>query len=386
MKRSPLLAIFLIVLVDVFGLTLVIPLLAIYAEHLGATPLQATLLVSTYALFQLVSGPLLGVLSDRVGRKPLLLVSQLGTLIGFLLMARAESLSVLYLARVIDGATAGNISLAQAYISDNTETKDRARSFALIGIAFGLGFFVGPAITGRLVAYGLNAPIYLAAALSFTSIVCTATLLSSGKPPQRRERAPRSWRHFTRGELGALLFQFLCFALAFSSFTAGFALFTERRITWNGHPFGPREIGYVFAYAGLLGMILQGPLFGRIVQRFGEANIVRIGFVSMTIGYGGLAFTSSVPVLLVMVTFAAIGNSVLRPALTSLVTQTAGRDEQGAVLGVTQSITSAAMIVAPALAGFVIGKQQLTAWACIAGGIAAFGVLAQRWHASRTPA
>ena len=143
-KRSPLLPIFLIVLVDIFGLTIIIPLLSIYSEHFGATPLQATLLVSVYALCQLVSAPLLGKASDRFGRKPLLLASQMGTFLGFLLLARATTLWMVYLSRVIDGATAGNISLAQAYISDNTEAKDRTKSFALIGIAFGLGFFVGP--------------------------------------------------------------------------------------------------------------------------------------------------------------------------------------------------------------------------------------------------
>src|ERR1700675_3390768 len=131
-----LLPIFLIVLVDVFALTLVIPLLAIYAEQFGATPLQATLLVTIFAVCQLVSGPLLGRISDRVGRKPMLLVSQAGTFAGLLVMAGAHSLWVLYLARVIDGATAGNLSLAQAYIADNTAPENRARSFALIGIAF----------------------------------------------------------------------------------------------------------------------------------------------------------------------------------------------------------------------------------------------------------
>ena len=143
-----LLPIFLIVLVDIFAFTLVIPLLAIYAEHLGATPFEATLLVSIFAVCQLFSGPLLGRISDRVGRKPMLVVSQVGTFAGLLVMASAGSLWVLYLARVIDGATAGNLSLAQAYISDNTTPENRARSFGLIGIAFGLGFFLGPSVTG----------------------------------------------------------------------------------------------------------------------------------------------------------------------------------------------------------------------------------------------
>ena len=178
-----LIPIFLIVLVDVFALTLVIPLLAIYAEKFGATPLQATLLVSIFAVCQLVSGPILGRTSDRIGRKPMLLVSQVGTLVGLLVMATAGSLAMLFVGRVIDGSTAGNLSLAQAYIADNTAPEHRAKSFALIGIAFGLGFFLGPSVTGYLSQYGLRAPFFAAAVLSATSILCTALLL----PKPRRE-------------------------------------------------------------------------------------------------------------------------------------------------------------------------------------------------------
>ena len=163
-QRVSLLPVFLIVLVDVFGMTLVIPLLAIYAETFHATPLQATMLVSVFAACQLVSGPIIGHMSDRVGRKPMLLISQIGTFIGFIVMARAQALWMLYVARVLDGSTAGNLSLAQAYISDHTEPSQRAKSFGLIGIAFGVGFFIGPSLTGYLSAkYGLTTPIYLAA-------------------------------------------------------------------------------------------------------------------------------------------------------------------------------------------------------------------------------
>src|SRR5215471_13978815 len=180
-QRVSLLPVFLIVLVDVFGMTLVIPLLAIYAETFHATALQATMLVSVYAACQLVSGPMIGHASDRVGRKPMLLMSQFGTFVGFLVMASAKSLWMLYLARVLDGSTAGNLSLAQAYISDHTEPSQRAKSFGLIGIAFGVGFFIGPSLTGYLSAkYGMTTPIYLAAVMSAMSILCTATLLKGG--------------------------------------------------------------------------------------------------------------------------------------------------------------------------------------------------------------
>lgn len=398
-RRSPLLPIFLIVLVDVFGLTLVIPLLAIYAEHFGATPLEATLLVSTYAVCQLVSGPMLGRISDRVGRKPMLIVSQVGTFLGFLLLARANALWLIYVSRIIDGSTAGNLALAQAYISDNTPPERRAKSFALIGIAFGVGFFIGPSVTGALVVYGLATPVYLAAALSMTSILCTTFLLPGGPPPAASEtgdvgpggRRPSPFAistyttYFARPVLGGLFAQFFCFAFAFATFTSGFALFAERRFTWDGHPFGPREIGFLFAYSGFLGIIVQGGLIGRLVKRFGEPALVATGFACMAIGYATLGAIGTIVLLVVATTFASFGNAVLRPALSSLVTQAAGRGEQGVVIGLTQSLMSVAQIAAPPLGGLLIGKGQLGTWAAIAAIAAAAGVLMGKWGSSRVP-
>jgi DHA1 family tetracycline resistance protein-like MFS transporter len=391
-----LLPIFLVVLADVFALTLVLPLLAIYAEQFGATPLQATLLVSVFAACQLVSGPLLGRISDRVGRKPMLVVSQIGTLIGLLIMAGAQSLAVLFLARIIDGATAGNLSLAQAYIADHTEPEHRSKSFALIGIAFGLGFFLGPSITGYLAGYGLRAPIYAAAALSLASIVCSATLLKNESPRARADDADlpggrrlgvEQWgayaRYFEQPVMAGLLAQFFLFAFAFATFTSGFALFAERRLSWDGHPFTPREIGMVFAYAGFLGILLQGGLIGRLVARFGEPVLVSAGFVAMAVGYFLLGLTSTTGLLVVVATFVAFGQGVLRPTLTSLVSQLARRDEQGVVLGLSQSLTSLAQMVAPPIGGWLIGHNALGSWAFVAAFASAGGLVAARWGSSR---
>ena len=385
-QRVSLLPVFLIVLVDVFGMTLVIPLLAIYAESLHASPLQAMLLVSVFAACQLVSGPIIGHLSDRVGRKPMLLISQVGTFIGFIVMARASVLWMLYLARVLDGSTAGNLSLAQAYIADHTEPSQRAKSFGLIGIAFGIGFFIGPSLTGFLsAAYGLTAPIYLAACMSALSIVCTATLLKGGTQSQRAFDDRDAVFHlrtytkfFSRPGLRERLLQFLFFITSFSFFISGFALFAERRFTHDGHPFGPREIGYVFGYVGLLGIILQGGLIGRLVKRFGEAGLVAMGFVALAVGYFGLGIASSVVVLVLMGTLAAFGNGVIRPALTALITHRAERQEQGVVLGITQALMSMASIVSPVVGGLLIQHQMLTAWAWAAAGLAAVGVALSR--------
>jgi MFS family permease len=385
-QRVSLLPVFLIVLVDVFGMTLVIPLLAIYAETFDATPLQATMLVSVYAACQLVSGPIIGHMSDRVGRKPMLLISQVGTFIGFIVMARAQALWMLYIARVLDGSTAGNLSLAQAYISDHTEPSQRAKSFGLIGIAFGVGFFIGPSLTGYLSAkYGLTTPIYLAAVMSATSVLCTATLLKGGRQSEHafddREKALH-WKtyakYFGRPGLRERLLQFLFFITSFSLFISGFALFAERRFTYQGHPFGPREIGYVFGYVGFLGIILQGGLIGRLVKRFGEASLVAAGFVALAVGYFGLGIATSFVLLMLVGTLAAFGNGVIRPALTSLITQQAGRQEQGVVLGITQSLMSMASIVSPIVAGLLIERHLLKEWAWVAAGLAAIGVALSR--------
>ena len=381
--HASLLPVFLIVLVDVFGMTLVIPLLAIYAETFGASPLQATLLVTVFAACQLVSGPLIGYASDRTGRKPMLIVSQIGTLIGFIILARATSLWMVFVSRMIDGATAGNLSLAQAYIADNTTPENRARSFGLIGIAFGLGFFIGPSITGLLSArYGLTAPIYLAAVMSATSIVATSVLLRGGRAPVAQGgdrwaafKARTYTQYFARPHLRSRLFQFLFFMLSFSMFISGFALFAERRFTWQGKPFGPREIGYIFGAVGLFGIILQGAFIGRLVKRFGEAPLVVAGFVSAVVGYVMLGWVTSTVLLVVTALLAGFGNGVLRPALTSLITHQAERHEQGTVLGISQALTSMAAIVAPVVAGLLIQHGWLSEWAWMCGLMSAVGWL-----------
>jgi len=371
--KSPLLAIFLIVSVDVLGLTIILPLLPFYAEKLGASPAVVGMLVSTYALCQLIAGPILGRMSDHMGRRPLLLVSQLGTFIGFLILAYANALWLVFLSRVIDGVTAGNLSLAQAYISDVTKPEERAKSFALIGIAFGMGFLIGPAISGFLVQYSYQYPIFAAAALSATSILSTYFLLPRHTPVAAdtpRKFTVLDWgnylRYFREPALGPLLWQFLAFALTFSLFMTGFPLFAERRFVWHGHPFGAKEVGYIYAYLGFLGVILQGGLMGRLVKAFGEINLVRAGFFVAMAGLAALAFTSSIPILLVVAAAASLGTGLNRPALTSLITQRASRSEQGAVLGITQSLNSLAAICAPTAAGFLIDHSLLAVWALLA--------------------
>ncbi|MBC7385472.1 MAG: MFS transporter [Cryobacterium sp.] len=371
MNRSQLLPISLIVAVDVLGLTLVIPLLPFYAEKYGASPSVVGLLVSAYAFFQLVSGPILGQLSDRYGRKPILIISQIGTFLGFILLARASMLWMIFLSRIIDGATAGNLSVAQAYIADVTKPEDRAKSFAIIGIAFGLGFLVGPAASGYLAHYGIHYPIYAAAGLSLLSIILTVLILR--EPAKHADEVEErklglfeilSYRKdFQNPKIKSTLYQFCAFFMAFSIFIAGFALFAERRFLSGGHPFGPREVGYLFAYSGFLGILIQGGLVGRIVKKFGEDRVVVFSFVCATIGYSILAYAHTVPIVMLSATFSAFGGGVLRPALTSLISRQSPASQQGRVMGLIQSLNSVSSILGPILSGLLIDRAWFHAWA-----------------------
>jgi multidrug resistance protein len=381
---SPLLPIFLIVAVDILGFTIILPLLPFYSERLGASPTVIGTLVSSYAVCQLIAGPILGQLSDRKGRRPILLVSQFGTLIGFLILAYSTQVWMLFLARMIDGVTAGNLTIAQAYISDVTKPEERAKSFAIIGIAFGLGFLVGPAISGYLAQFGYQAPIFAASALSLTSILCTFFLLPRREVIHEHNKAAEaetgpggkrlsllSWgeyrKYFRDRDLARLLMQWLFFSFSFSTFISGFALFAERRYSYNHRALGPREIGYIFAFTGFLGIIMQGGVVGRLVKMLGERMVVRIGFIAAMAGYIATGFTWTIGQLLTVTALSSIGSAGLRPALTSLITQKAGRREQGVIIGLTQSLTSIGQITAPLIAGLLIDHHYLTVWAVWAG-------------------
>jgi MFS family permease len=457
-QRSPLLPIFLIVLVDVLGFTIVIPLLGFYAEKFGASPLVATTLVSVYALCSLISTPIIGNLSDRYGRRRLLLISQAGTCAGFLMLASSYALWMVFLGRILDGITAGNLSLAQAYISDHTKPENRAKAFGVIGVAFGLGFMFGPAIGGVLAEYGMHVPFLAAASLSLCSILATATLLKNETPPEAAAAAgqpgalPGGKRpgafdiatyteYFRRPLLGRLYVQFFLFTFAFSCFTSGFALFSERRfaaehsikqvddtcalkldapMTMPGTeygivridkrelrygkdwiPFGPvillehredcaklgtaklsarwpwtaHEVGLLFMFSGFLGILLQGGLIGRLVKRFGEPPLIIAGFLAASLAYTLLGFTYTLTMLLIVAVVNSFGNGVLRPVLTSRITQVVGRHEQGIAIGISGSLSSVAMVLAPPSGGSLIDHHHLLGWALIPAIVTALGLL-----------
>ena len=390
--------IFLIVLVDVLGFTIVIPLLSLYAEKFGATPLVATLIVSVYAICSLVSTPIIGNLSDRFGRRPLLLVSQAGTCAGFIILGLSTSLWMVFVGRILDGLTAGNLSTAQAYISDHTAPENRAKAFGVIGIAFGIGFMFGPGLGGWLGGnYGMHTPFLVSASLSALSIICTYTILPRELPPQARPvaagggpmpagRRPSAFDfatyadYFKRPGLGSIYLQFFLFTFAFSVFTSGFALFAEARFSWTA-----RQTGYLFTYAGLVGIILQGGLIGRLVKRYGEIKLGLAGFVALVVGYIMLGFAETLVMLLVVATVSGFGSGVLRPVLTSRISQVVGRHEQGVALGISGSLSSLAMTLAPPSGGAMLTAGRTTQWALVSAVAGFIGLVAAIVSRPRAP-
>lgn len=362
---SPLLPIFLIIFVGLMGFGIILPILPLYAETFRATPLQIGFLAGAYSLAQFVVTPYYGALSDRYGRRPLLVLSQVGTVIGFILLGLADSLWLLFVARIIDGISGGNIATAQAYISDVTDEKDRARAFGLIGAAFGLGFIVGPALGGILSADGnYSRAAYVAAGISFVSLILTLVLLPESRSlAQRREvRQPRmfDWEGLRSAwrieQLGLLLVIFFVFNVAQAGFQNIFSLFGERRFGW-----GPRQNGFVLAYVGVLAVLIQGGAIGPLVRRYGERRLVQAGLLLLGSSLILTAFTTSWPLLLVVLIPLALGTSLSTPALNSLISRESPPQEFGRIIGLSQAGAALARVVGPITAGFALNHGGVPA-------------------------
>jgi predicted MFS family arabinose efflux permease len=290
----------------------------------------------------------------------------------------------LYLARVIDGCTAGNLSIAQAYISDVTKPENRTRAFGFIGIAFGTGFLLGPAISGFLARrFDYSAPAFGAAGLSALSIILTASLLP-GKHVAKHSSSPRRrldlGRYFRQPGPRKRLLEFFAFTMSFSTVIGGLALYLNARFE-----FDVERTGYVYALSGLVGAIIQGGI-SRLARSLGEARLSFVGFASMAIGYMSLGAARIIPVLIAIVAVASFGAAVTRPSLTTLLTKSVGPDEQGALLGTSQSLAGISQIAGPVIAGWLIGRGQLAAYGLVAGGFALLGALLVRLHHGATDA
>ena len=352
---SPLFVIFFTVFIDMVGFGIIIPVLPLYAEHFHATPLQIGWLTGIYSGMQILFTPLLGRLSDRVGRRPVLIVSLAGTALGFLVMGWASSLSLLFLARIIDGATGGNISTAQAYIADVSTPENRSRSMGLIGAAFGLGFTFGPMIGGILSRISYGAPFYFAAALAAVNVVLLYFILPESlskeyrSQPHERTRLAEVFQHGHARLFGTIVVTYFFTITGFAIMTTLFALLTEKRFGYDA-----RQTGYLFGFIGIISVILQGGSIGRLVKMFGETALARTGLLFLAASMVLLPLVHTLAMLLVVCGAIAIANGLVNPTLNGLASQMIDRSWQGRALGLMQSAGSVGRLVGPLLGGWLL--------------------------------
>jgi DHA1 family tetracycline resistance protein-like MFS transporter len=394
MQNRRLATIFIIVFVDLLGFGLILPLLPYYADRFGATPFVVGLLAASYAAAQLIGAPVLGRLSDRHGRRPVLLISIAGTFLGFVLLGLAEPLGtwlarllpasltgedlvaatnaiilgLLFFSRILDGMTGGNISVAQAYITDITDEENRARGLGLIGAAFGLGFIIGPAVGGALSAGGRYAiPAFFAAALAFLNWIAVLLWLPESLTDKVRAQLAKHpaqailsvmelWTALKRPRFGPLLQVRLFYGLAFATFTGVFALYAQYRLDLDS-----TQTGYVLAYVGLVSVLVQGVAIGRLTKRFAENYLIFGAVVLLAISLLGWAFAPNVAVLLIVLAPVASAAGVLNTVINSAITKSVYAEEVGGALGVSASIESLTRVIGPAAGGFVLGA--LGTWA-----------------------
>ena len=360
--RRRLTLLFIFVFVDVLGFSLILPLLPYYAAAFGGTAEVVGLLLGVNALTQLLGAPTLGRLSDRFGRKPLLLLSLAGTVVGFLMLGLARSLSMLFASRIVDGFLGGNISLAQAYIGDVTEGKERTKGFGLIGAAFGLGFIFGPAIGGALAGGGnYSLPALVAAGLSLLNLMGVLVWLPESLPHaerERRAREPRAafsprvlWEALRLPCVGPLLQTQLFFSLAFTLFETVFSLFARDRLGLDA-----RTTSFVLTYVGVLVVLVQGVGIRLLVRRFSDKQLVFSGSVLLALSLLAWAFSPSLAVLLAVLAPLSLASGVLRVAVNTALTRSVWPEEVGWTLGLSAALDSLTRVLAPTVGGFLLGQ------------------------------
>jgi MFS transporter, DHA1 family, tetracycline resistance protein len=356
---SPLVIIFVTVFIDLLGFGIIIPLLPFYAESFGASAFTIGLLGTVFSLMQFLVAPLCGRWSDRIGRRPIILGGLLASAVAYVALALADSLALIFAARIVGGIAGGNIPTAQAYIADITTHENRAKGMGLVGAAFGLGFIIGPALGGILTRFGPATPMWCAAALCFANFIAAVFLLPEsrhGDPERvsisRSDLLRRAQRH---GGLMPLLLVFFLASAAFSGFEATFALFTERRFDFN-----PERIGYVFAFIGVILSVVNGVLVGRVVPRMGERRLIPIAIGLIGIALLALPAAHSVLALFAVCGTLAIGMGFNNPSLTSAISRLSDPAEQGGMLGLAQSLAALGRIVGPAWGGFLFDRIGIT--------------------------
>lgn len=375
MVRSPLFLMALTIFIDFTGFGLVIPLLPFWAEHLGAGPFGVGLILTTYALAQFIFTPVLGALSDRYGRKRIILVSLCIEVISFALTGLASSLPMLLLARVIGGIGASNIGSAQAVVSDVTPPEKRAAGMGMIGAAIGMGFVVGPALGGIFSAHNGTLPFWIALGMALLNALLVLILLPETR--KKREGAQTreglgilvsGWGKVMRHRaIASLVLVNLLYTLAFTGMETVFPLLTQKNFGW-----GATQNGYVFTYVGVIIVLMQGGLVRQLVKRWGERNLMLFGLVLLGIGLIMLIWSSSLALMLISVGILSIGDGAVTPTSSAVLSLISPSDEQGEILGFSQGLGGLGRTIGPLIAGVLFSAGPGVPF--LAGGI--FALLA----------
>jgi MFS family permease len=362
MRRASLLVLFVTVFIDLIGFGMVIPFLSFYAREYGASGVTVGAIVGIYSIMQFFFAPVWGRLSDRIGRRPVLLISLTASCTGYFLFGIAHSLRLLFLSRVIAGAGGANIGTAQAYIADTTTEENRAKGMGLIGAAFGMGFILGPPLSGILSSVGIHhglpgnlVPGMAAAALSFSALLLAFFVLAESKRPDSavRSRIPpqfdrRIWSEMAhRKLLFAVMVALFLTLLAVSGMETSVTLHAIERFH-----FRQPDIAYFFLFMGVIVATIQGGLIGKLAKRLGEKTLVAIGAASFTIGLACVPSVYRVTLLYGVAFLIAIGQGLSYPSLTSLVTKASPPREHGSMLGLATAVGSLARFLGPIVSGF----------------------------------
>ena len=353
-SRSLLTIIFVTVFIDLLGFGIVLPLLPYYARQFHASGVAAGALIAVYSAMQFICAPLWGRLSDRIGRRPVILVSLAGSTLSYLLFAAADGIGLLFVSRILAGVAGANIPVAQAFIADITSERDRARGMGMIGAAFGLGFVFGPVIGGLLAHYGHHAPGLAATAICGLNLIAAFWRLPESLAPAQRHRTPAAhpWAQlrdaFRRPRLAMLLFLFAAAVFSFATMETTLSLLCA-----TAYGMSPSAIYWLFGYMGLMTSLMQGGLIGRLSQRVDEAYLVVAGTALLALGLGATPFTPPVGPLLLALAAIAFGQGLTSPVLSSLISKTSQRQEHGGVLGISQSVGSLARILGPMWGGML---------------------------------
>lgn len=354
-QRRTLTFVILTVFLDLLGAGILIPILPYLVRQFRSDAFTVGMLSVSFSLAQFVAAPLLGALSDRIGRRPVLLFSILGSAGGYFLFGWAGSLWVMYLARIIDGITGGNISTAMAAIADISKPEDRAKNFGLIGMAFGFGFIIGPVLGGVLSKISLQAPAYGAAVIALITAAFGFFAFPETLPVDRRNSKAAELNPlrpiaaaFARPEMRTLLLALFFLNFAFAGLQTNFSNFTMDRFQFTAE-----QNAWVFAFIGLLAAVMQGGVVRRLIPVFGESKLALAGFVLFTAGFLLLGASWIPWWVYPAVGLIAVGSSFTNPTLNAMVSRRAGPSEQGSILGTTQSVLSLTRVFGPLWAGMV---------------------------------